>query len=71
MKKTMLISGFLLGVGATVFWAYQKKGLGQKVGEKLDNTGEKIRDAFTPEGPVQRTAKKVDKVVRDFDNATH
>ena len=71
MKKTTLLLGFLLGIGATLFWACSKKGPAEKVGEKLDNTGEKIHDALTPEGPVQKAGKKVDKVVKDMDSATH
>ncbi len=45
--------------------ACSKKGPVEKVGQKMDNAGDKIHDAVTPDGPAEKAGKKLDKVVKD------
>lgn len=59
MKKTLIISACLLPLlGAMT--SCEKKGPAEEMGEKLDNAGEKMKDAVEPKGPVEKAGEKVD-----------
>ena len=54
-------TAFLL-VGLTgLFAGCETKGPAQKAGAKLDQAGEKIRDAVTPVGPVEKVGRAIDR----------
>jgi hypothetical protein len=55
----------LLAAFALTGNACSKKGPAEKAGEKLDNVGDKIHDAVTPDGPAEKAGKKIDKAVDD------
>lgn len=67
MKKInfALLAAICIGGNLTGNLACSKKGPGEKVGEKLDHTGDKIHDAVTPDGPAEKAGKKLDKVFND------
>lgn len=67
MKKTASLIALLLGLGLA-FTGCGKKGPGEKAGEKIDNAGDKIHDAVTPDGPAEKAGKKIDRAV---DKADH
>lgn len=55
---SMLFLAFAMAVNGC-----SKKGGGEKLGEKLDNTGNVVEDALTPDGPGEKTGKKIDRTV--------
>jgi hypothetical protein len=65
MKKTAYLIALALGFGLA-FSGCGKKGPAEKAGESLDNTGDKIHDALTPDGPGEKAGKKIDRAVDDI-----
>lgn len=43
----------------------RKEGPAERAGEKMDNAGDKVKDAVTPDGPGEKAGKKIDKAVDD------
>ena len=41
--------------------ACPEKGPGEKAGEAIDDAGDTLKDAVTPDGPAEKLGKKVDK----------
>lgn len=64
MKKTPYLLALFLASGLA-FSGCGKKGPGEKTGEAIDNTGDKIHDALTPDGPAEKAGKKLDNAVED------
>lgn len=48
---------------ATMSTGCGKKGSAEKAGESMDKAGENVKDAVTPDGPVEKLGKKVDRAV--------
>jgi hypothetical protein len=67
MKRTTYLMALLLGFGLA-FTGCGKKGPGERAGESLDRTGDKVHDALTPDGPGEKAGKKIDHAV---DKASH
>lgn len=59
MKKTLLLSICLVPFIAPLS-SCREKGPAEKLGEKMDNAGENIKDAVEPKGPVEKAGEKVD-----------
>ena len=41
--------------------AYPEKSPGEKAGEAIDDAGDKLKDAVTPDGPAEKLGKKIDR----------
>lgn len=67
MMKKFHLSMLFLGLAMAVNGC-SKKGGGEKLGEKLDNTGNVIEDALTPDGPGEKTGKKIDRAVEKIND---
>lgn len=50
----------LLLAGAT---GCREKGPAEKAGEKIDEAGEKLRDALDPRGPAEKAGEKIDEAL--------
>ncbi|MBY0278598.1 hypothetical protein K2Z84_24970 [Candidatus Binatia bacterium] len=50
-----------LAMAATLTACPEKKGPAEKAGEAVDNAGEKLKDAVTPDGPAEKLGEKIDK----------
>lgn len=50
-----------LAMTATLTACPEKEGPGEKAGEAIDNAGESLKDAVTPDGPAEKLGKKIDK----------
>jgi PBP1b-binding outer membrane lipoprotein LpoB len=61
LKKLSILSVSLLV--AVAFSACEKKGTAEKVGEKIDNTVEKVQDTVNPKGPMEKAGEKIDETV--------
>lgn len=62
MKTRLLIPALLLPAVALLA-SCKEKGPAEKVGEQIDKSVEKARDAVDPKGPVEKAGEKVDKVL--------
>lgn len=60
MKRILYLGAMFLGLAMA---GCSKKGGGEKVGEKLDNTNNPIEDALTPDGAGEKAGKKIDRTV--------
>ena len=65
MKGTAYLIALFLGIGLA-FSGCGKKGPGERAGETIDRTGDKVHDALTPDGPAEKAGKKVDRAVDDI-----
>lgn len=64
----MKISGFIAALFLSLslslaFSGCRKEGPAEKTGEALDNAGDAVKDAVTPDGPAEDAGKKVDKAL--------
>lgn len=50
-----------LAMAATLTACPEKKGPAEKAGEAIDNAGENLKDAVTPDGPAEKLGEKIDK----------
>lgn len=41
----------------------KEKGPAEKIGEQIDKSAEKVKDAVDPKGPVEKAGEKVDKAL--------
>jgi hypothetical protein len=67
MQRTisfMLVLGLALG-GATLVTGCREKGPGEKAGEKVDRTLDKIEDKLDPKGPAEKAGEKIDRAIDD------
>lgn len=62
MTKFLRLMVLLLPL-AMVVTGCEKKGPAEQTGEKIDNAGQKIKDAIDPPGPVEKAGRAVDKAV--------
>jgi hypothetical protein len=61
-----LVLTAVLAAGIFTFTAIgctEKKGPAEKVGEKIDETVDKVKDAVDPKGPAEKTGEKIDKAL--------
>lgn len=64
MKISGLIATLILSLSLTLaFSGCRKEGAAEKTGETLDNAGDAVKDAVTPDGPAEKAGKKVDKAL--------
>jgi hypothetical protein len=69
IKKQNILFAILAAVCVIgILMACSKKGPVEKIGAKMDKTGEKINDAVSPDGPAEKAGKKLDKVVKDVND---
>jgi hypothetical protein len=61
LKKLSILSVSLLIAGGLV--ACEKKGAGEKAGEKIDKAVVKVQDAVNPKGPMEKAGEKIDEAV--------
>ena len=59
-RGTIALALGALAMTATLT-ACPEKGPGEKAGEAIDNAGDKLKDAVTPDGPAEKLGKKIDK----------
>ncbi len=59
MKTTFIITACLLPLFAPLT-SCREKGPGEKMGEKIDNAAEDIKDAVDPKGPMEKAGEKID-----------
>lgn len=62
MKPSLLLSLCLFPLVAAVV-SCREKGPAEKVGEKMDEAVEEVKDVVDPKGPVEKAGEKVDKVL--------
>ncbi len=57
------IAALVLGAFAmtATLTACPEKGPGEKAGEAIDDAGDKLKDAVTPDGPAEKLGKKIDR----------
>jgi hypothetical protein len=60
---TVLAAGTFIATGCTDTGCTEKKGPAEKVGEKIDETVDKVKDAVDPKGPAEKTGEKIDKAL--------
>jgi len=60
MKKFGVFSALILSLSLAFFTGCRKEGAAEKAGESLDEAGETVKDAVTPDGPAEEAGKKVD-----------
>ena len=41
----------------------KEKGPAEKIGEQIDKSAEKVKDAVDPKGPVEKAGEKLDKAI--------
>jgi len=69
-----LLFGLLIGMMTISLWACEKKGPGEKAGEKIDHAaeetkegmeeaGEAVQDKLDPQGPAEEAGEKVDEAM--------
>ena len=67
MKQFPLLSltlAIALAVGGAAFTAgCREKGPGERAGEKVDRTMDKIEDKLDPKGPVEKAGRKLDRAI--------
>ena len=64
MKTLAYLSALFLGF-SLAFTGCSKKGPAERAGESIDNAGDKVHDALTPDGPAEKAGKKLDHAVDD------
>ena len=62
MKTTLLFALCVFPL-ATQLTSCREKGPGEKIGEKMDNAAEDIKDAVDPKGPGEKAGEKIDKAL--------
>lgn len=60
MKKFGVFSALILSLSLAFTTGCRKEGTAEKAGESMDEAGENIKDAVTPDGPGEKAGKKVD-----------
>lgn len=57
------IAALVLGAFAmtATLTACPEKGPGEKAGEAIDDAGDKLKDAVTPDGPAEKLGEKIDR----------
>ena len=61
--KTRLLIPVLLLPAVTFLASCREKGPAEKIGEQIDKSAEKVKDAVDPKGPVEKAGEKVDKAL--------
>ena len=67
MRKTALaaLASVVLGAAVLPLAACDDKGPAEKTGEKIDNAGQKARDAVDPpKGPAEKVGRAVDRATQ-------
>lgn len=59
LKKVFAI--LLTTLFVLVLIGCEKRGTGQRLGEKVDNAKEAVQDTVNPKGPVEKAGREVDK----------
>ena len=62
MKTRLLIPVLLLPAFALLS-SCKEKGPAEKIGEQIDKSAEKVKDAVDPKGPVEKAGEKLDKAI--------
>jgi len=62
MKTRFLIPMLLLPAFALLA-SCKEKGPAEKIGEQIDKSAEKVKDAVDPKGPAEKAGEKVDKAL--------
>lgn len=55
---TLVLAAF--AITATLTACPEKKGPAEKAGEALDDAGDSLKDAVTPDGPAEKLGEKID-----------
>lgn len=62
MRRTLVVAG-VVALGLLSACTSEPEGPGQKVGEALDETRERVEDAVDPKGPAEKAGRAVDRAV--------
>jgi hypothetical protein len=62
IKKLALV--FVGGAGLLTLAACHQEGPAERAGKSMDSTGQKIQDAISPPGPLQKAGRTIDKAVQ-------
>jgi hypothetical protein len=60
----MLATSLAIG-GATFTTGCREKGPGERAGEKIDHSLDKLKDKLDPPGPVEKAGRKIDRAIDD------
>lgn len=60
MKISAVFTALILSTTLAFTTGCRKEGAAEKTGEALDDAGDKVKDAVTPDGPAEKAGKKVD-----------
>jgi len=63
MTKFLRLFMLLLPLSFVVVGCDDKKGPAEQTGQKIDDAGQKIKDAIDPPGPAEKAGRAVDKAV--------
>lgn len=63
MTKFLRLLVLFLPLALVVTGCDDKKGPAEQTGEKLDDVGQKLKDAIDPPGPLEKAGRSVDKAV--------
>ena len=63
MTKFLRLLALFLPLAFIATGCDDKKGPAEQTGEKLDNAGQKVKDAIDPPGPLEKAGRSVDKAV--------
>jgi predicted small secreted protein len=61
--KTRFLIPMLLLPSFALLASCKEKGPAEKIGEQIDKSAEKVKDAVDPKGPVEKEGEKVDKAI--------
>jgi len=61
--KTRLLIPMLFLPTVALLSSCKEKGPAEKIGEQIDKSAEKVKDAVDPKGPVEKAGEKVDKAL--------
>ena len=69
MKVRNALSSFLvvavLSATTMMTAACERKGPGEKAGEKIDKATDKVADTINPKGPAEKAGRAIDRAVND------
>jgi hypothetical protein len=63
MNKNVILIVVLIVAAVALLVVFNKRSPMENVGHEMDKAGESIKDAVTPDGPVEKAGKKVDDAV--------